>query len=101
VKVVFTEPAEADLEDIGDWIARDNPPRALSFTQELREACFGIRDRANSHPLVPFRKSDGIRRRVYGNYLIFYRVASDAVEILHVLHGARNYEHLVFPEDER
>jgi len=101
VKVVFTEPAEADLEDIGDWIARDNPSRALSFTQELREACLGIGHRAHSYPLAPFRKGENIRRRVHGNYLIFYRVVSDAVGRLHVLHGARNYEHLIFPEDER
>ncbi|HSI00930.1 MAG TPA: type II toxin-antitoxin system RelE/ParE family toxin [Reyranella sp.] len=101
MKVVFTEPAEADLEEIGDWIAQRNPTRAMSFAQELREACLGIGERASSYPLVRLRESDGIRRRVYGNYLIFYRVMLDAVEILHVLHGARDYEGLIFPEDER
>lgn len=28
--------AEQDLEAIGDYIARDNPRRALSFVHELR-----------------------------------------------------------------
>lgn len=28
--------AERDLESIGDYIARDNPMRAISFLQELR-----------------------------------------------------------------
>ena len=50
--------------------------------------------------MVPFRRADAIRRRVYGNYLIFYRTMSDAVEVLHVLHGARDYENLIFPDDE-
>lgn len=27
--------AEHDLETIGDWIAQDNPVRAVSFTEEL------------------------------------------------------------------
>jgi toxin ParE1/3/4 len=101
VKVVFTEPAEEDLEDIADWIAKDNPPRAINFIQELREASLANGERANSFPLVGFRQADGIRRRVHGNYLIFYRTVADAVEILHVLHGARDYESLIFPQDER
>lgn len=38
-----------------------------------------------------------LRRRVYGNYLIFYDLRPEAVEILHVLHGARDYAAIVFP----
>ena len=40
----------------------------------------------------------GIRRRVYGSYLIFYRVRTAEIEVLHILHGAMNYEPLLFPE---
>ncbi len=42
----------------------------------------------------------GIRRRPYGNYLIFHRVAGNTIEILHVLHGARDYEAILFPEEQ-
>lgn len=34
--------AEHDLETIGDYIARDNPARALSFLHELRAKCLGL-----------------------------------------------------------
>lgn len=51
-------------------------------------------------PLPPNHESAGVRRRVHGNYLIFYRVTQQAVEILRVLHGAMDYERLMFPEDE-
>ena len=37
--VLFTPLAETDLEDIGDYIAQDNPTRALSFIQEMRAQC--------------------------------------------------------------
>ena len=38
VRVVFSpEPAERDLEAIGDWIANDNPERAATFVAELRQ----------------------------------------------------------------
>lgn len=35
--VVITDDAEADLERIGDDIAADNPPRAVTFVRELRK----------------------------------------------------------------
>jgi hypothetical protein len=35
---------------------------------------------------------------VHGHYLIFYRITTDAVEIIHVLHGARDFESVLFPE---
>jgi plasmid stabilization system protein ParE len=33
----------------------------------------------------------GIRRAVHKRYLIFYRVGK-SVEVLRIIHGARNYE---------
>jgi toxin ParE1/3/4 len=49
-------------------------------------------------PLVPRYEHLGIRRRPFGNYLIFYRIGADAIEVVHILHGARDYEPLLFPE---
>ena len=37
--VIITEPAEADLEEIGDYIARDNEARAETFVAEIIERC--------------------------------------------------------------
>jgi plasmid stabilization system protein ParE len=42
VKIVITDEAYADIERIGDYIARDNPRRAISFVQELVEHCLGL-----------------------------------------------------------
>lgn len=50
------------------------------------------------YPLLPRHRSSGIRRRVHGNYLIFYRVEGDIVEIVHILHGAMDYEAVLFPD---
>lgn len=33
-----------------------------------------------------------MRRRVHGDYLIFYIVLDDAVVIVHVVHGARDLD---------
>lgn len=99
MKVVFAYAAEADLEEIADHIALSNPVRALSFVQELREKCLSLADVPHGFPLLPHRPSAGIRRRIHGNYLIFYKASANAIEIVHVLHGAMDYGQILFPED--
>jgi plasmid stabilization system protein ParE len=98
VKVVLTRTARTDLAAIGDWISRDSPRRALSFVGELRRRCRALGEHPRAFPLVPGHETDGIRRRVYGDYLIFYRIETDRVIVLRILHGARDYEPLLFPE---
>ncbi|OZA32232.1 MAG: plasmid stabilization protein [Novosphingobium sp. 17-62-9] len=89
--------AERDLEAIGDHIARDNPLRALTFLQELRLKCLGLAQMPDRFPLVPRYEVAGVRRRVHGDYLIFYRVETDKVVVLHILHGAQHYSAILFP----
>lgn len=97
MKVVFTAAARRDLEAVADFIAADDAASALAFVAELREACEGLATLMRRFPLVPRYAALGIRRRVHGNYLIFYRIRGDTVEILHVLHGAMDYERVLFP----
>ena len=89
--------AEQDLERIADYIALDNPARAVSFLQELRGKCLALADMPERFPLVPRYEASGVRRRGYGNYLIFYRVEPEKVVIVHVLHGAQDYTAILFP----
>jgi|SRR5262245_63055246 plasmid stabilization system protein ParE len=98
-RLVFTDSAQAELEAIGDHIARDSPLRAETFLEELLESCRALGEMPMRFPVVPRLATLGIRRRVHGNYLILYRVGRRDVEILHVLHGAMDYERLFFPED--
>lgn len=90
--------AARDLEEIGDHIARDNPARALSFVLELRAKCFGLADFPERFPLVPRYEAQGIRHRTHGNYLIFYRVEPEQVTVIHITHGARDYEAMLDEE---
>jgi plasmid stabilization system protein ParE len=97
VKVVLSAAAEDDLRQIGDWIAQDYPSRAVTFVVELERACETLSDSPNRFQLLPRHEPSGIRRRPHGNYLIFYRVRESIVDVLHVLHGARDYEKILFP----
>ena len=99
MKVIFAAEAELDLEHIGDYIAVDNPVRAESFVRELLGRCHALADMPRAFPLVPRYEHTGVRRRPHGDYLIFYRVGADVVDILHVLNGAQNYEAILFPDE--
>lgn len=96
MKVVITETAKADLIEIGEFIRAHNPKRAASFVTELLNRCKTLGDMPRAFPLVPRYEQHGIRRMAHRDYLIFYRIATDAVEVLHILNGARDYESLLF-----
>ena len=96
--VEFSDEAEGDLERIADYIAKDSPRRALTFIQELRGKCEALAATPQGFPLVPRYEQHGIRRRVHGNYLIFYRIEDERVVIIHVLQGARDYTTILFED---
>jgi toxin ParE1/3/4 len=99
MKVVLSRTAQADLREIAYYIARDNKVRAISFVQELQAKALDTGRIPRAFPLVPRYEHHGIRRRPFGAYLIFYRIEGNRVAIVRILHGARDYETLLFPED--
>ncbi len=98
MKVVFSAAARKDLLEIGDYIAIDNPQRAITFVRALREAARRIGDMPRAFPLVPRYERWGLRRCPHQNYLIFYTIEPSRIGIVHVLHAARDYEAILFPD---
>ena len=85
--VIMTPLAERDLESIGDFIAEDNPVRAISFVAELRAQCIKIAKGPQSYRLR-HELGNGIRACAYGNYVIFFTANKAQLTIARVLHGA-------------
>jgi toxin ParE1/3/4 len=98
VRVVVTKAALDDLLQIGRTIKTDNSQRAETFVSDIYDRCQRLGAMPRAFPLLPNWEERGIRRRPFGNYLIFYRIDKDQVEILHVLHGARDFEAILFPD---
>jgi toxin ParE1/3/4 len=90
VIVVITAPAVADLREIGDCIAEDSPLFAEKIVSELEDACLKLSRWPERFPYAE-KVGVGIRRAVHKRYLIFYPVGK-SVEVLRIIHGARNYE---------
>jgi toxin ParE1/3/4 len=60
MKVVITDDALNDLEQIGDHIARDHPERARSFVAELVAEAQNLAEMPERFPLVPRYADRGI-----------------------------------------
>ena len=85
---VVLKKAEDDLDEIIDYIASDNPKAAL----KLYETFLKQFEYLSLFPEVGrLRKefSPIVRSLPVGNYIIFFRESSP-VEIIRVLHGARD-----------
>lgn len=89
MRLLITPLAEQDLEEIGDYIALDNPKRAVSFVQELQTHCQKICLNPAGYRSRP-ELSDDLRSCAHGNYVIFFESTDDQVTIIRVLHGARD-----------
>ena len=89
--VRITATAEADLKEIWSYIAKDNPDAATRLIKEITGKFAILRD----HPHMG-RQQDkllmNLRSLNVKGYVIFYQPFEDRVEILRVMHGARDIE---------
>jgi len=81
--------ARGDLDEIWFYIAGDNPENADKLIRSITSR-FSIL--ASMPEIGRLREELAPRLRSFavGNYVIFYRVIENGVEIVRVLHGARD-----------
>jgi plasmid stabilization system protein ParE len=96
VKVTFSAQAKWDLVEIGDYIAKDSPRRATEFVAKIEAKALQLGDAPRGFPLVPRYEHHGIRRRPFRDHVIFYRVGTAQIDIVHILHSAQDYESILF-----
>jgi toxin ParE1/3/4 len=87
-RLVFSPEAQADLEQIGDYIAQDNSTAAIESIERLRRRCRQVAQ----FPGIGRRRSDlrsGYRSVSEGEYIVLYVASSEEVEIVHILHSKR------------
>lgn len=94
-KIRYAPSAVRDLDDVLGYISKDNPEAAAKVASEIRE---GISLLAEFPFMGRTFKDSGFgehRALVFGNYLAFYVVAGEEIQIRRVLHGARRFEPLL------
>ncbi|MEQ9411962.1 MAG: type II toxin-antitoxin system RelE/ParE family toxin [Fuerstiella sp.] len=94
MEVYFSSLAIADLAEIRDYIAEKNVAAAARLLDAIEATC----NRFGDQPKTGRTRDDllpGIRVfPVEKNYAVFYRIAADAVEIVRVVHAARDFNRL-------
>jgi toxin ParE1/3/4 len=88
-RVRLTPRADLDLEEIWFFVAQDDPVAADLWLDAIEEKLELLAD----NPLMGPARSDiarDLRYHPVGNYLLLYRIVAGGVEVVRVVHGARN-----------
>jgi toxin ParE1/3/4 len=96
-RVRLSPQVRRDLKEIDEYISRDNPDAAARVISNIREKCEVL----SQQPGIGRNRSDllpNLRSFPIGNYVIFYFPTGEGIEVIRVLHGARDIEQL-FDED--
>jgi toxin ParE1/3/4 len=85
--------ASEDLTEIWCYIADDSVANADAFIDKLYETMQGLSRQPGSGRHRE-ELASGIQSFPFGRYIIFYRAVAGGIEIVRVLHGARDIENI-------
>lgn len=94
MRVKITTPATVDLCEIEKYISENNIAAAVRVINKLEESCLLLGDNPGIGRRRDYLKPK-LRTITEGNYLICYRVRRNSVEVLRILHSARNIEKIL------
>ncbi len=95
--ITKTPQARRDLLELADYIARDSLDTAERFLDAAEAAFHLLASMPEMGTLCEFRDpaTAGVRIwsiRGFENYVVFYRPFKDGVDVVRVIHGARNIQ---------
>jgi plasmid stabilization system protein ParE len=89
MRIQLSRFVESDLENIADFIAQDNPRRAVTFIRDLRDRFREI-GRGQLHYQLRPEIGESARVAVFGHYVVLFRIVDQVVRIERVVYGGRN-----------
>jgi toxin ParE1/3/4 len=100
-RLIWTEPALADLEAIADYIALDNPTAARRLVGRVFESVERLARFPNSGKRPPELPRSPYREIVVTPCRVLYRVEDDAVFLLYVMRAERLLRRFLLEERNR
>ena len=100
-RLVWTEPALADLEAIADYIALDNPAAASRLVQRVFERVERLERFPSSGKRPPEMPRSPYRETVVTPCRVFYRCEGDAAFLLYVMRAERLLRRWMIEERNR
>ena len=90
MRVHWTETAQRHLDGIYQYIAQDSPAYAKRTVDRLTRRSQQIASLPLPGRHVPEYEADELREVIENPYRIIYRIKEDQVDVLAVIHGARD-----------
>jgi toxin ParE1/3/4 len=90
VKLVWSNTARNDLNQLNAYISQDSPVYARQFIQRMLTRVEGLQGFPNLGRHVPEANREDIREIVFQGYRIIYQTAAEHMLVLTVLHGSRD-----------
>jgi len=91
--------ARLDMEQIFDYIAYKlcNPAAAIGQINDFERAFENVCIFPESCPYInnEYVKDKSLRKLLVNNYIAFYRIKDNEIQVVRVLYGMRNYEVLL------
>lgn len=92
-RVVWTQQGRLTLEEAIDYVAKNSISAAQGILVEVLDAATSLSLMGERGRIVPELNSPAIREIFVNRYRLIYEVYSDRVEILAIIHGARDFTH--------
>lgn len=97
-RVEISPAAQADANEIRDYIARDKPRAAEKWGRRVVRLMFSLRSFPLRHEIIPEAKeiNRDYRHLLFGKYRVIYRVEEERVVVMRVIHAARLLDESMF-----
>jgi toxin ParE1/3/4 len=92
VRLIWTEKALNDLEEIKNYITRDSSYYAENVVTKIREKINSLKKFPEKGRIIPEIEDNNYREIFLWRYRLMYRIIEGDIYILAVFHGARNFK---------
>ncbi|MBI9104457.1 MAG: type II toxin-antitoxin system RelE/ParE family toxin [Spirochaetales bacterium] len=89
IKIVWSEEAIKDIEEIISYISKDSELYAVNFASKIIGSVDSLRVYPEIGRIVPEFNNSEIREIIYRNYRIVYRISGKTIEIVTIFHGSK------------
>jgi addiction module RelE/StbE family toxin len=87
MKIFWTKEAILRLQEIQNYISRDNTAAAIEFVNELISVAETISDYPEKGRIVPELSIEKIREVLHKNYRVVYLIKKNSIDILTLFEG--------------
>ena len=91
MRIVWSSTSQRKINEIVDYISKDNVDAALALVEEFEERVQYLKKHPRSGQMVPALNDEMVRQLVVqSNYLIIYEINQDHINILTIRHAKQD-----------